>query len=122
MSLLYTIIFINGIYDIICGFSILFLAESNFFAKIHPSIFKDQYIIQNPLLNRLIAYWLITYGIIRTSIIYPSTVINQLVAISYFVEAYAFAYEHIYFKTTICYKSFWIFCTSSLIGLGCLIY
>ena len=116
--LLYKIIFINGIYDIICGLSILLLPNS-YIANIHPLIFNDEY-LKNPLLKRLLAYWIITYGFIRISIIIPSLTIKILIALSYFIEAYAFTYEYILFKTTIYYKTLWIFSSASLLGFLCL--
>ena len=116
--LLYKIIFINGIYDIICGLSILLLPNS-YIANIHPLIFNDEY-LNNSLLKRLLAYWIITYGFIRISIIIPSLTIKILIALSYFIEAYAFTYEYILFKTTIYYKTLWIFSSASLLGFLCL--
>ncbi len=113
MFLLYLIIFINGIYDIICGLSILFFPKF-FFAKIHPQVFHKKY-IDNDILKRFLAYWIITQGFIRLSIIYPSIIINNLIAISYFIEAFVFAYEYFYFKTMIFYKTLWIVITSLIL-------
>ena len=53
-----TIIFLNGIYDLICGF---------FFLNIHQFVFKEEF--RNDIMKRILAYWLITYGIIRIFII-----------------------------------------------------
>lgn len=57
------IIFINGIYDIICSLSILF--TNNYFSNIHPKLFKDKDIENNVIIRRLLAYWIFTYGILR---------------------------------------------------------
>jgi hypothetical protein len=51
------LIFINGINNIICGISILF------FAKIHPQVFHKKY-IDNDIVKRFLAYWIITQGFI----------------------------------------------------------
>jgi hypothetical protein len=119
MLLLYKIIFINGIYDIICGLSILLLPNTYYIANIHPLVFNKEY-SNNPLLKRLLAYWILTYGFIRVSIIFPSIIIKILIALSYFIEAYAFAYEYILFKTTLYYKTLWIVSSASLLGFLCL--
>jgi hypothetical protein len=60
--LLYKIIFINGI------ISILLLPNTYYIANIHPLVFNKEY-SNNPLLKRLLAYWILTYGFIRVSII-----------------------------------------------------
>jgi hypothetical protein len=105
------LIFINGIYDIICGISILFFPKF-FFAKIHPQVFHKKY-IDNDILKRFIAYWIITQGFIRLYI--HQIIINNLIAISYLIEAFVFAYEYIYFKTMIFYKTLWIVITSLIL-------
>jgi hypothetical protein len=77
-----------------------------------------QFSCQKQLNNRLLAYWLITYGSIRCFILYEN--INLLIALSYFIEAYAYGYEYIYYKTTIKYKVIFISLSSIIIGIVCL--
>ena len=117
--MLYTIIFINGIYDIICGLSLIF-TPNLLICKIHADIFKAEY-NDNILWMRMMGYWIFTYGVIRASIMNNTPTIKTLVAASYFIEAYAFAFENIYHKTTISYKVLWIFVSSSVIGLWLLL-
>jgi hypothetical protein len=108
------IIFINGIYDIICGISILFFPKS-FFANIHISIFNEEY-KNNDLIKRLIAYWVITQGVIRFSIIFEnSLIINNLIALSYLIEAYSFSNEYFLFNTTNYYKTLFIIILSLIL-------
>lgn len=75
-------VFVNGIYDLLCTVVILFFPNT-IIGKIHPSIFNNEIISQ--LNNRFLAYWLITYGSI-----------NLLIALSYFIEGFAYGYEYIY--------------------------
>lgn len=144
--ILKSFIFINGIYDLLCAVSILFFPNT-IIGNIHPSIFNKEIkchhhhnhnhsqitnIIQpladtrilkfdakQQLNNRLLAYWLITYGSIRCFILYENKNknINLLIALSYFIEAYAYGYEYIYYKTTIKYKVIFISLSSIIIGI-----
>lgn len=108
------IFLINGIYDIICGLSILFLPNS-LFANIHISIFNDEY-KNNDLIQRLIAYWIITQGIIRISIIFEnSLIIKNLIILSYLIEIYAFSNEYFIYNSTIYYKTLFIIITSLIL-------
>jgi hypothetical protein len=111
MNLLHSVVFFNGLYDIACGVNILF-AEHTFLAQLHPTIFKKSY-HDNDLVKRLIAYWILTYGIIRLSIIYH----NPIVSLSYFIEAYAIAFEHFVYHTTVTHKALWTSSVSAILGL-----
>lgn len=115
-----TIIFINGIYDILCSIGILFLYKTPIFSelsKIHPKIFTKKEVQEHPIIKRIIAYWLITYGSIRIAIISNNNIIRYLVAISYFIEAFAFTFENMYYNTTYSIKVLWIFCSSIYLGI-----
>jgi hypothetical protein len=108
------LIFINGIYDIICGISILFFPKS-FFADIHISIFNEEY-KNNDVIKRLIAYWVITQGVIRISIFFEkSLIIKNVIALSYIIEAYAFSNEYFLFNTTNYYKTLFIIIISLIL-------
>ena len=126
-------IFVNGIYDLLCAVAILFYPNT-IIGNIHPSIFnkeikchsqpdarmrKNKYAQSScagQLNNRLLAYWLITYGSIRCFILHENKTMNLLIALSYFIEAFAYGYEYIYYKTTIKYKVVWISSSSLIIG------
>lgn len=83
------IILLNGIYDIICAISILWFSNPyNYFSILHPKIFKNKTDFENPIIRRLLAYWILTYGIIRVF----SPDIN-IIAMTYFIEAFCFEYE-----------------------------
>jgi hypothetical protein len=127
-------IFVNGIYDLLCAVGILFYPNT-IIGNIHPSVFNPdarmrkyaQEDCAGQLNKRLLAYWLITYGSIRCFILHENKTIkcfilhenktiNLLIALSYFIEAFAYGYEYIYYKTTIKYKVIWISLSSITIG------
>ncbi len=76
---------INGIYDVICGLSLL--VTDNYFSRFHLSIFIEK---PHELTQRLLAYWIITYGFIR---IFVCNSNENLVKISYLLEMIFFEYE-----------------------------
>ena len=88
-----SIIFLNGIYDILCSLSILF--TNNYFSNIHPNLFKDKENQENPIIRRFMAYWILTYGSIRLfSGYYQNS--KELLLLSYYsylIEILAFEYE-----------------------------
>jgi hypothetical protein len=116
-------IFVNGIYDLLCAVAILFYPNT-IIGNIHPSVFNPdarmrkyaQSSCAGQLNNRILAYWLITYGSIRCFILHENKTINLLIALSYFIEAFAYGYEYIYYNTTIKYKVVWISLSSLTIG------
>lgn len=84
------ILILNGIYDLFCSFSILFL--SNPLSFIHINMFHHS--IHSPIINRLLAYWILTYGSIRLiSGFYPSNITYFISANTYFIEAFCYEYE-----------------------------
>jgi hypothetical protein len=104
-----SIIFINGIYDLICGFTILFFSSNTYLkpiANLHPMIFKEEF--RNDLIKRLLAYWIITYGTIRTAVIFKNNCIFIMIIISYFIEILAYSNENYLYKTTDNNKVLWI--------------
>lgn len=94
------ILFINGIYDIICAYSILNFNNNNIFSSIHLNIFKFNNIKNNSIIKRLLAYWILTYGLIRLIAGYNNIKILYLIgALTYFIEAFCFSYENMIGKT-----------------------
>lgn len=114
MLILKWFVFLNGIYDILCAISILLFSNTPL-GKIHLLIFKEN--IHNQINNRLLAYWIITYGCIRLFILQQNKTINILIAITYFIEAFVYIYECESHNTTIKYKSVFVLLLSLIIGL-----
>ena len=85
-----TFIFLNGLYDICCSISILI--TDNYLSKLHLDLFINK---PDEITKRFLSFWIMTYGIIRTSIgFYPKSYeLKNLGIISYLVEAFCFEYE-----------------------------
>ena len=81
-------IFINGIYDILCAFSILIsnLIEIPLFNNIHLNMIKNKSV--ELLTEKYLAYWILTYGVMRLYI-YDL----NIVFMSYIIEAICFSNE-----------------------------
>jgi hypothetical protein len=81
-------IFINGIYDILCAFSILISNSIKIplFNNIHLNMIKNKSV--ELLTKKYLAYWILTYGIMRLYI-YDLNIILM----SYVIEAICFSNE-----------------------------
>lgn len=59
----------NGAYDIVCALSILFLYKAHgwrgFFSRLHVQVLGRRRDQCNPVLRRMLAYWILTYGCAR---------------------------------------------------------
>jgi hypothetical protein len=101
----------NGIYDILCAFSILRVVKIPYLHldRIHLSMIKNN--SENPLFERFLAYWIFTYGIMRLSV-------NNsfIVSGSYYLEAFFFANELFNHKSVYVDKALFVIFTSLLLG------
>lgn len=104
------IIYLNGIYDILCAISILLHQQKSIQIKIpvlselHLKMFN-----QTPVSERLLAFWIFTYGMIRIS--------NHslLISYSYYLEAIFFFNE--YMNATVdAKKAFFVIVSSLMLG------
>ena len=81
------IIIINGIYDLVCALSILIIPyKVPFFSNIHMSMIIDKKKVK---VNNYMAYWILTYGIMR---LYDL----NMAFFSYLIEAICFSNEIIH--------------------------
>ena len=78
------VVFFNGLYDIICGLSILRVLPNSFFATIHKSMFFD-----DSGFDHFLAYWILLNGMIRIigGLNMKSPVCRMIVCWSYLLEA-----------------------------------
>jgi len=107
--MLYTIIKLNGIYDILCSLSILRLIHIPLLDRIHlQMILYNKY---NRLFERYFAYWILTYGCMRLSND------NRTIQVSYFLEALCIANELYIGNTIQKEKALFVIIVSSGIGL-----
>jgi len=90
MEWLDAVLFVNGVYDVACAFCILRVPEAPL-ARLHLGVFKRRATLAA---NRLLAYWVCTYGVDRIVAGVSSTAATDAIAaLSYLVESAAYGYE-----------------------------
>ena len=107
------IIFINGIYDILCALSILGYINIPILNNLHLSMFIEYDRRQNQkqkLFERILAYWIFTYGIIRIS------GNSFLISLSYYMESIFIANECLINRTIQLDKGLFVIITSYVLG------
>ncbi len=84
------ILLLNGIYDIVCAYSILYVKNKHFFfANIH----KDMYVNAADFKERYFSYWIFLNGVVRMiSSIDPR--LYSIASVTYFVESLVFTREY----------------------------
>ena len=91
------ILLLNGVYDMCCCLGILFLSNVPGFAqlsRLHNTMFVDDENVENPIIRRLLAYWLMTYGMVRTVAgARQELALDVAAALTYFIEAFCFEFE-----------------------------
>jgi hypothetical protein len=110
----------NGMYDIMCAIGIIFLPNTFILAslsQLHPTMFIETADQNHPILRRVLAYWLITYGVVRIAVFVHNDVVDYLIAMTYFVEAAAYAFEDVFHQTTVRYKVAWVSWSSVVLGI-----
>lgn len=121
------LVFVNGVYDMVCAFSVLECIPLFFFSRIHTDVFVVLFERNDEtgLLKRLLAYWISTYGAIRLawsiSIFWGidrhngDMQLRLLCAVSYYIEA--ICYENEFGKGTVHgWKAHFICFTCFIIG------
>jgi hypothetical protein len=83
---MYYIVKINGLYDILCGLSILQYIRIPYVDTIHLNMIPSK--VHNDIFKRYYAYWILTYGYVRLL----SNDMNSI-QMSYFIEAVCTANE-----------------------------
>jgi hypothetical protein len=98
--ILTSILIANGVYDILCAICILLKgfgavpAPFTILSELHPTMFAKDENINNEVVNRLLAYWLFTYGFARLIAGIKIDVSSDIIAaITYFLEGGCFEYE-----------------------------
>ena len=84
------ILLANGAYDIACACSILWMP--GLLSDLHASMFQDEAHVHNPVIRRLMAYWVLTYGVVRAAAGFQRE-LYVVGALTYFIEAFCFQYE-----------------------------
>ena len=119
-NIISNILFVNGIYDISCSVSILWLSNIPGFkllSILHPNMYYKDIDSKNPVVKRLLAYWIMTYGIVRLFAGYKKEyILDILGSITYFIEAFFFEYENRIGKTLVHEKVKFVWISSSVLG------
>ena len=93
--ILQTFIKINGYYDIICGCSILNMLPLNHMRIFHINMFKQN----NSSRDRILGYFIMLYGIIRTTTYYDIIYLSYILEASYFINE--LSHSTVYFNKSI---------------------
>ena len=122
-SLIQAVLILNGSYDIVCGCCILWFSAVpwlSLLASLHPTMFREEGDQNHPVIRRILSYWLITYGSARMAAgLHKNTILSMFGALTYFIEAVCFEYEHRVGGTMVPFK---VTCVSALcLALGCLV-
>jgi len=119
--LISVILLINGVYDIGCCLGILFFRDIPGFSQLsqlHNTMFSEKENSENPVIRRLLAYWLMTYGMVRIAAgVQPEFVIDIAAAMTYFIEAFCFEFENRVGKTLIPSKVTFVSVFSFILGV-----
>ena len=110
---MYYVVRLNGIYDVLCGLSILGYIRIPYLENLHLDMIKNNK--NNEILKRYYAYWILTYGYIRLT----QTDVNLLV-MSYLIEAIFIANE--VYNTEDMYKEKGVFVVVASLGFAALTY
>ena len=112
------LLIINGLYDITCACAILFVSatarNSFIFSSIHLNVFAHESIKNHPVVRRLLAYWILTYGVARLSAGVHRGF--SIAALTYFVEAACYHYESTAGGTMIQPKALFVSLSSIVLG------
>ena len=120
-SIISGILLLNGIYDLMCCAGILWLGSFPIFdglSQLHPTMFSSRENSEHPVIKRLLAYWLMTYGMARTIAgIYIDDSSDICAALTYFIEAFCFEHERFVGKTMIPDKVTFVSVFSAALGV-----
>ena len=113
-----TALITNGIYDITCAASILWLDPSFILARLHPNMFSNPKHSEDLVIKRLLSYWLITYGMVRTTAgLRRDNELDIAAAMTYFIEAFCFEYESRVGKTMNTSNVAFVYIVSTIMGI-----
>ena len=115
------VLLLNGIYDLMCCAGILWLGNLPIFdglSQLHPTMFSSREHSEHPVIKRLLAYWLMTYGMVRTIAGYKQeNYLDIAAALTYFIEAFCFEHERFVGKTLIPDKVTFVSVFSAALGV-----
>lgn len=91
----------NGVYDLACALSILYRPQDagviHTLSGLHLGMYTTPVYHLNPALTRMLAYWILTYGLVRAACGWWENDIGslrKLGAMTYFIEAACLLHEY----------------------------
>lgn len=112
MNIINKIVLLNGIYDILCGLSILKIIKISYLDTLHLSMIK---IKTDEISKRFLGYWILTYGIMRL-FVYNKIIIS----LSYLIEALVIFNEYYIYNTIIKEKGLFVIILSLILSIICI--
>jgi hypothetical protein len=105
---------LNGVYDVVCALSILWLPTSRL-GRLHIHVFKKT---ETRSSNRIFAYWVLTYGLDRiVAGMYSSPATDVIAVLSYLMESAAYFNEASTFKSVDTYKAMFVYLISMALAM-----
>ena len=118
MELCSVVLIINGVYDVLCALCILLLPETCPLSKLHLDVFAEEQHRNHPIVRRLMAFWVMTYGLVRLVAGVEGTYVLAA-SVTYFMEALYFAHEG-WHRTTVWWKSAVV--SGFFLAMGCVFF
>lgn len=94
------LVLLNGLYDVLCFLGIMWFHRwLPGFSSVHLGVLSEEDDRRHPLVRRLMAYWILTYGMVRVlagAVDYhgdDSYAMDFAAALTYFLEVFGFEYE-----------------------------
>ena len=90
------LVLLNGVYDLVCFTAIMWLPWLPGFSSFHLGVLRDEEDRRHPLVRRLLAYWILTYGTVRVLcglLDHESYAMDCAAAMTYAIEVFGFEYE-----------------------------
>ena len=111
----------NGVYDIVCVISInlqTYHPVLRSISRLHLNMFTSVEHRSNAVIQRVLSYWIMTYGMIRLCAgLCGEKELYKVASISYFLEALCYEYENQVGKTLVCYKVYFVSVFSTILGI-----
>ena len=105
---------VNGVYDVVCAFSILWLPASRL-GRLHLHVFKET---ETPAANRIFAYWVLTYGLDRIIAgAYTSPATDAIAVLSYLMESATYYHESSVFASVDAGKASFVYLASLFLSV-----
>ena len=123
ISLSDLVLITNGLYDLACGFAILLAATAayrlDFFSDVHLSVFSSKEHRDHPTVQRILSYWILTYGAVRLAagIHRDQRALRLAAALTYFIEAACYHFESIVGGTMVRSRAAFVSILSVILGI-----